>query len=105
MIQAAQAAQHHAIVGVLRTKRWRLFRKCSGSVNLKFDVVATVRIIIVDDHALIRSGLRTLLGHEPSFQLVAEGKSSTSTNVSDLFLYAIRKGIVSPQLDPSPRVG
>jgi len=34
--------------------------------------MATVRIVIADDHALIRSGLRTLLGHEPSFQVVAE---------------------------------
>jgi two-component system, NarL family, response regulator NreC len=31
-----------------------------------------VRILIADDHALIRSGLRTLLAHEPSFEVVAE---------------------------------
>jgi len=31
-----------------------------------------VRILIADDHALIRSGLRTLLAHEPTFEVVAE---------------------------------
>jgi two-component system, NarL family, response regulator NreC len=31
-----------------------------------------IRILIADDHALIRGGLRTLLSHEPSFQVVAE---------------------------------
>lgn len=31
-----------------------------------------IRILIADDHALIRGGLRTLLAHEPSFQVVAE---------------------------------
>jgi two-component system, NarL family, response regulator NreC len=30
------------------------------------------RILIADDHALIRGGLRTLLSHEPTFQVVAE---------------------------------
>jgi two-component system, NarL family, response regulator NreC len=34
-----------------------------------------IRILIADDHALIRSGLRTLLAHEPSFQVVAEASN------------------------------
>lgn len=34
--------------------------------------MGSVRILIADDHALIRSGLRTLLGSEPGFQIVAE---------------------------------
>ena len=34
--------------------------------------MAPVRILIADDHALIRSGLRTLLSHEPTFEVVAE---------------------------------
>jgi two-component system, NarL family, response regulator NreC len=34
-----------------------------------------IRILIADDHALIRGGLRTLLSHEPSFQVVAEAAS------------------------------
>jgi two-component system, NarL family, response regulator NreC len=32
----------------------------------------SVRILIADDHPLIRGGLRTLLAHEPRFQVVAE---------------------------------
>jgi len=31
-----------------------------------------VRILIADDHAIIRRGLRTLLEHEPGFQVIAE---------------------------------
>src|SRR5579871_5153049 len=31
-----------------------------------------VRILIADDHPLIRSGLRTLLSYEPDFEVVAE---------------------------------
>src|SRR5579863_1583225 len=32
----------------------------------------SVRILIADDHAIIRSGLRALLAHEPGFEVVAE---------------------------------
>ncbi len=31
-----------------------------------------VRILIADDHALIRAGLRSLLAHEPGFEIVGE---------------------------------
>jgi two-component system response regulator NreC len=31
-----------------------------------------VRILIADDHAIIRGGLRALLAHEPGFEIVAE---------------------------------
>lgn len=31
-----------------------------------------IRILIADDHAIIRSGLRALLAHDPEFQVVAE---------------------------------
>jgi two-component system, NarL family, response regulator NreC len=34
-----------------------------------------IRILIADDHALIRGGLRMLLAHEPSFQVVAEASN------------------------------
>ena|ERR1035438_7364165 len=34
--------------------------------------MGVVRILIADDHAIIRSGLRALLAHEPGFQIVAE---------------------------------
>jgi len=32
----------------------------------------SVRILIVDDHAVVRAGLRALLGAEPDFQIVGE---------------------------------
>jgi two-component system, NarL family, response regulator NreC len=34
--------------------------------------MGSVRILIADDHALIRAGLRALLSHEPRFEVVAE---------------------------------
>lgn len=34
-----------------------------------------IRILIADDHELIRAGLRSLLGHEPDFTVVAEAKN------------------------------
>jgi two-component system, NarL family, response regulator NreC len=34
--------------------------------------MGVVRILIADDHALIRRGLRALLAHEPGFDVVAE---------------------------------
>lgn len=34
--------------------------------------MGSVRILIADDHAIIRSGLRALLTHEPGFEIVGE---------------------------------
>jgi len=34
--------------------------------------MGSVRVLIADDHAIIRSGLRALLAHEPGFEVVAE---------------------------------
>jgi len=34
--------------------------------------MAEVRILIADDHAIIRRGLKALLAHEPDFEIVAE---------------------------------
>jgi DNA-binding NarL/FixJ family response regulator len=34
--------------------------------------MGSVRILIADDHSLIRAGLRALLAHEPRFEVVAE---------------------------------
>jgi len=35
----------------------------------------TIRLILVDDHAVVRSGLRMLLGQEPDLQIVGEAGS------------------------------
>ena len=35
-----------------------------------------IRIIIVDDHAMVREGLRTLLGDEPTISIVGEADSA-----------------------------
>jgi DNA-binding NarL/FixJ family response regulator len=32
-----------------------------------------IRVVLVDDHALFRQGLRDLLGHYPEFEVIAEG--------------------------------
>lgn len=36
-----------------------------------------IRIVIADDHALFRAGLRELIGTDPGFDVVAEGGSGT----------------------------
>ncbi|MEM5775126.1 MAG: response regulator transcription factor [Anaerolineaceae bacterium] len=35
----------------------------------------TIRILIADDHAIVRKGLRTLITHEPGLELVAEASN------------------------------
>ncbi len=39
----------------------------------------TIRVMIVDDHAVFRSGLRALLEREPDFEVVAEAGSGQET--------------------------
>ncbi len=34
--------------------------------------MSPIRILIIDDHAIVRSGLRAMIGNEPEFQVVAE---------------------------------
>lgn len=36
-----------------------------------------IRLVVIDDDALVRSGLRLLLGGEPSLEIVAEGADGT----------------------------
>jgi len=48
------------------------FGRFSSPTRQGFGIMSSIRILIADDHALIRGGLRTLLAHEPSFEVVAE---------------------------------
>ncbi len=38
-----------------------------------------IRILIADDHAVVRSGLRALLGADPDLEVVGEAKNGTET--------------------------
>ncbi len=39
----------------------------------------TIRLLLVDDHAVVRSGLRMLLEHEPDMEIVGEAGTSAET--------------------------
>lgn len=41
-----------------------------------------IRVMIIDDHEIVREGLKTILGNEPDFEVVAE--SATADDVGDL---------------------
>ncbi len=34
-----------------------------------------IRVLIVDDHAVVRAGIRMLLESDPSFEIVGEGEN------------------------------
>ena len=44
----------------------------TSSFDRQWMNMGPIRILIADDHAIIRRGLRTLLEHEPGLQVVAE---------------------------------
>lgn len=41
-----------------------------------------IRVMIIDDHEIVREGLKTILGNEPDFEVVAE--SATADDVGEL---------------------
>ena len=41
------------------------------------NTTAPIRIMLVDDHAIVREGLRSLLGDEDGFEIVAEHVAET----------------------------
>src|SRR3954463_9163144 len=49
--------------------RWR---------NMESKDVATTTVVIADDHAVVRSGLKTLLDAEPGFEVTAEARDVRS---------------------------
>jgi DNA-binding NarL/FixJ family response regulator len=64
-------------------------------------VIRVIRVVVVDDQALIRVGVRTLLGSEPDTELVGEGADGRTgiaairTTVPDVVLMDIRM----PEMD------
>jgi len=36
--------------------------------------MSAVRVLLVDDHAVVRAGLRMLLGADPELEIVGEGR-------------------------------
>jgi DNA-binding NarL/FixJ family response regulator len=64
-------------------------------------VIDVIRVVVVDDQALVRVGVRTLLGSEPDIDLVAEGTdgrtglSAVRAAVPDVVLMDIRM----PEMD------
>jgi DNA-binding NarL/FixJ family response regulator len=65
-----------------RLPRWR-WSRCSSSRVFRRGAGADrrwrgrrpVRLLIADDHALVRSGLRSMLQREPDIEIVGEGRN------------------------------
>ncbi len=49
-----------------------------GEPSQEDDAPATIRLVLADDHAVVRSGLRMLLDSEPDFEVVAEASDVES---------------------------
>ena len=45
----------------------------------------SIKVLLADDHAIVRQGLRLLLGKQPDIEVVAEGKS-TKQIASELYV-------------------
>ncbi|GAA2116609.1 response regulator transcription factor [Actinomadura alba] len=64
-------------------------------------MIEVIRVVVVDDQALVRVGVRTLIGSEPDIELVGEGTdgrtgvSAVRTAVPDVVLMDIRM----PEMD------
>jgi two-component system, NarL family, response regulator NreC len=50
-----------------------------GAVNGAASATGPIRIVLADDHAVVRSGLRMLLDGEPDFEVVAEASDIDDT--------------------------
>src|SRR3972149_6893941 len=50
--------------------RWR--PHCRGAAAGKAPVTENIRVLLADDHAVLRSGLRALLDMEPDMEVVGE---------------------------------
>lgn len=79
--KSVDRAAHTSSFPVLRVIRentqFTVYPTASRVLSIETEAAATartgaVRILIADDHSLIRSGLRNLLAHEPGFEVIAE---------------------------------
>ncbi|HTA06836.1 MAG TPA: hypothetical protein VK774_10765, partial [Solirubrobacteraceae bacterium] len=50
----------------------------SGVSSQEDDAPGPIRLVLADDHAVVRSGLRMLLDSEPDFEVVAEASDIES---------------------------
>jgi NarL family two-component system response regulator LiaR len=59
------------------------------------------RIIIIDDHAVVRQGLRFLLAQQPDIEVVGEGKDGTQavTLVADQLPDVVLLDLLMPKMD------
>jgi two-component system response regulator NreC len=60
-----------------------------------------IRIILADDHRIVRQGLRTLIGQEPDMEVVGEAEDglSTVTMVRELLPHVVVMDIKMPDLN------
>lgn len=56
----------------------------------------SIKILIADDHKIVRDGLCSLLEKQPNMQVVAEAENGRkAVQLAELTKYAIREGLTS----------
>ncbi len=55
-------------------------RSREGAPTEEVSSAETIRIVLADDHAVVRSGLRLVLESEPDFEVVAEASDVASAS-------------------------
>ena len=60
------------------------------TTSANFDPTSTVRVLLVDDHPVVRAGLRAMLSEDPGIEVLAEAADGTAALVKD----AVDRGAV-----------
>jgi DNA-binding NarL/FixJ family response regulator len=58
----------------IRVRRWRVAEDQGCVVIASMDSNSKIRILLADDHKMLRDGVRGLLAYEPDFEVIGEAR-------------------------------